>query len=200
VSHAGVAAVVLAAGLSRRMGRAKLLLPLGGRPVIRVSVEAVIAAGLAPVVVVAGAERAGVEEALAGLPVEIALNPHPESGQASSVRVGIAALPPEPAAALIALGDQPFVPAEVIPALRAELERTGKAIAVPSYQGALGNPVLFRRGVFGELLALAGDRGARPIIERDAGRVAVVPFDVPMPRDLDTPEDYDGLRSAVNPV
>jgi molybdenum cofactor cytidylyltransferase len=200
VSDAGIAAVVLAAGLSRRMGQAKLLLPLGGRPVIRLSVEAVIAAGLGPVVVVAGAERAGVEAALAGLCVEIALNPHPESGQASSVRVGVAALRPEPAAALIALGDQPFVPPDVIPALRAALERTGRAIAAPSYRGALGNPVLFRRGVFPELLALAGDRGARPIIDRDPERVAVVSFDVPMPRDLDTPEDYDGLRSAVNPV
>jgi molybdenum cofactor cytidylyltransferase len=195
-----IAGVVLAAGLSRRMGQAKLLLVLGGRPVIRLTVEAVLSAGIDPVVVVAGTERAGVAGALEGLPLTIAHNPHPEAGQSSSIRVGIAALPPGPEAALIALGDQPFVPAFVIPALRGELARTGKPIAAPRYRGERGNPVLFRRDLFGELLELSGDRGARAVVERDAARVALVDFDVPMPQDLDTPEDYEGLRSAVNPV
>jgi len=195
-----IAGSVLAAGLSRRMGQAKLLLTLRGRPVIRLSVEAVLAAGVDPLVVVAGSEHAGVAKALDGLPLTIALNPHPEAGQASSIRVGVGALPQGSEAILIALGDQPFLPPEVIPALRAEFDRTGKAIAAPRYRREMGNPVLFRHDMFGELLDLSGDRGARAVIERDAGRVALVDFDLPMPQDVDTPEDYEGLRSAVNPV
>ena len=88
----------------------------------------------------------------------------------------------------------------MIPALRDRLERTGKAIAAPRYRGARGNPVLFDRGVVPELLALSGDAGASAVIERDTGRVALVDFDIEMPRDVDTPEDYEALRSAVHPV
>ena len=133
--------------------------------------------------------------ALAGLPVEVAVNENPEAGQASSIRAGVAALPPETEAALIVLGDQPFLPPEIIPALVAALARTGQAIAAPRYRDGRGNPVLFARETFSELLAIAGDQGARPVLERDPGRVALVDFDFQMPQDLDTPEDYDRLRS-----
>jgi molybdenum cofactor cytidylyltransferase len=190
------AAVILAAGLSRRMGQAKLLLPLHGQPVIRLTAERVLAAGADPVVVVIGGERQAFIAALAGLPVEVAVNDAPEAGQASSIRVGISALPPEVEAALIVLGDQPFVPPEIIPGLVAALGRAGKAIAAPRYRDGRGNPVLFARVMFPELLAIAGDQGARSVVERDPRRVALVDFDLEMPQDLDTPEDYDRLRSG----
>jgi molybdenum cofactor cytidylyltransferase len=125
----------------------------------------------------------------------VAVNDDPAAGQASSIRVGIAALPPDTEAALIVLGDQPLLPPEIIPALVAALARTGKAIAAPRYRDGRGNPVLFARATFPELLAIAGDQGARSVLERDPGRVALVDFDVPMPQDLDTPRDYDRLRS-----
>jgi molybdenum cofactor cytidylyltransferase len=189
------AAVILAAGLSRRMGQAKLLLPLHGEPVIRLTVGRVLASGVGPVVVVVGSERLGLVAALADLPVEVAVNDHPESGQASSIRVGIAALAPETEATLIVLGDQPALPPEIIPALVAALERTGKAIAAPRYREGRGNPVLFARVTFPELLTITGDQGARSVLERDPGRVALVDFDLDMPQDLDTPADYDRLRS-----
>ena len=189
------AAVILAAGLSRRMARAKLLLPLGGLPVIRLTVERVLAAGLDPVVVVVGDERQGLLAALDGVAVQVALNDHPESGQASSIRVGVAALPPQTEAVLIVLGDQPSLPPEVIPALVAALERTGKAIAAPRYRDGRGNPVLFARATLPELLAIAGDQGACSLVERDPGRVALVSFDQDMPQDPDTPEDHERLRS-----
>ena len=195
-----IAGVVLAAGLSRRMGRAKLLLALEGRAVIRRTVEGVLASGLNPVVVVTGSEHQALAGSLAGLPVVLALNRHPEAGQGSSIGVGIAALPAGTDAALIVLGDQPFLPAEIIPALVAALARTGKAIVAPRYRDGRGNPVLFTRPVFPELLDIKGDQGARSVLERDLGRVALVDFDFPMPQDLDTPEDYDRLRSAGNPV
>jgi molybdenum cofactor cytidylyltransferase len=187
------AAVVLAAGLSRRMGRPKLLLRVGGRPVIRLAVEGVLAAGAGPVLVVSGPETSAIAAALAGLDVEVVINPHPEAGQATSVRTGIAGLPAAIDAALIALGDQPFLPAEIIPALVAAREETRKPIVAPRYRDGRGNPVLFAREMFPELLALEGDQGARAVIERDPGRVTLVEFDLPMPSDIDTPEDYERL-------
>jgi molybdenum cofactor cytidylyltransferase len=192
------AAIVLAAGLSRRMGRPKLLLELKGRPVIRHAVERVIAAGLHPVLVVTGAEHDALARALAGLEVQLAVNPTPESGQGSSVGVGVSALPAGTDAVLIALGDQPGVPAEVIPALIEALKQPGKAIAAPRYADGLGNPVLFGSSVFQELLALGGDRGARSVIERDPSRLAVVEVASLMPRDIDTPEDYESLSAPDN--
>ena len=195
-----IAGVVLAAGLSRRMGQAKLLLPLGDQAVIRRTVEGVLASGVDTVVVVTGREHRALAETLAGLPVELAVNPHPEAGQGGSIGVGIAALPAGTEAALIVLGDQPFLPAEVIRALIAARARTGKAIVAPRYRDGRGNPVLFARQVFPELLGIAGDQGARSVVERDPARVALVDFDFPMPQDLDTPEDYDRLRSPGNPV
>jgi molybdenum cofactor cytidylyltransferase len=126
--------------------------------------------------------------------VELVLNAQSEAGQASSIRAGINALPPVIDAALIVLGDQPFLDDRIIPALLSAHARTGKPIVAPRYRDGRGNPVLFSRDVFGELLELDGDQGARSVVERDADRVALVDFDFAMPPDLDTPEDYDRLR------
>lgn len=183
-----IAAVVLAAGLSTRMGRQKLLLPLGGRPVVRWSVEAVLP-HVQDVVVVTGRDAAAVREALAGLGVRFAANPSPESGQSSSIAVGVAALMPATRAALIVLGDQPRTPRSVVPALLAARDRTGKAVIVPVYRGVRGTPVLFGAEVFDELRALTGDSGARGIVAASPERVEAVEVDSPMPVDVDTPED-----------
>jgi len=162
--------------------------------VIRVSVERILAAGIDEVVVVTPPDAAGLAAALDGLAVRYAVNADPAAGQATSIVAGIRALAPETDAALIALGDQPTLPADVIPALVRARAETGRPIAAPVYRGERGNPVLFAASVFPELCALSGDRGARGVIERDAARVALVPFDVPMPPDLDTPDDYARLR------
>ena len=195
-----VAGILLAAGLSRRMGQAKLLLPLAGRPVVRHSAERLLRAGLSPLVVVIGPDAHDVRAALDGLPVQLAVNPRPEAGQASSLVAGVAALPAGTPAALVALGDQPFVPDAVIRALLEAAAGSAAPIIAPRYRDGLGNPVLFRAAVFPELLALSGDRGARAVIERDPGRVAIVDIADPMPEDVDTPEDYARLRSREEPV
>jgi molybdenum cofactor cytidylyltransferase len=145
--------------------------------------------------VVVGADETPVRSALAGLGAQIVVNANPAAGQASSLVAGIRALPRDATAVVVALGDQPFVPAEVFGGLIYALQSSGKAIAAPRYRDGLGNPVLFRAEVFSELLALGGDRGARSIVERDPHRVAMVDFAVPMPEDVDTPEDYARLRS-----
>jgi molybdenum cofactor cytidylyltransferase len=190
-----IGGVVLAAGLSRRMGRPKLLLELEGRPVIRHAVEALAGAGIEDIVVVVPPEHGSIESALAGLPVRLAVNPAPEAGQAGSVVAGVRALTPPTEAALIALGDQPVVPRAVIVGLLECHRATGLPIVAPRYHEGRGNPVLFDAAVFPELLRLTGDQGARGVIDADSTRVALVPFDLPMPRDLDTPDDYESLRA-----
>jgi molybdenum cofactor cytidylyltransferase len=181
------------------MGRPKLLLELRGRPVVRHVVDRVIAAGIGQVLVVTGPDNDALARALAGLDVRFAVNPSPESGQGSSVGVGVSALAAGTTAVLIALGDQPDVSAEVIPALIEALKQPGKTIAAPRYADGLGNPVLFAASVFPELRTLAGDRGARAVVERDPSRLAVVDIGSPMPRDIDTPEDYESLSAPENP-
>ena len=180
------------------MGRPKLLLDLQGKPVIRHTVERVIAAGFAPVLVVVGPEHEALRRALDGLGARLVVNPAPEAGQASSVRVGIQAVPAEARAALIALGDQPGLSLEVMSRLRQAIGAPGTSIAAPRYTDGLGNPVLFATAVFPELLTLSGDRGARSVVERDAARLALVDVATPMPSDLDTPEDYARLNALDN--
>ncbi|HET7340358.1 MAG TPA: nucleotidyltransferase family protein [Methylomirabilota bacterium] len=188
-----IAAIVLAAGFARRMGRQKLLLELRGKPVVRWSVENVLP-HVADTVVVTGQDDEAVRGALEGLPVRFAVNPRPQAGQGSSIAIGAAALKPWTAAALIALGDQPRLPDGLIAALLRAREQTGKAIVAPVYRGAQGTPVLFAAEVLDELRALDGDAGARAVVRRVPERVARVPVDAPMPPDVDTPEDYARLH------
>lgn len=192
-----IAGVVLAAGLSRRMGQAKLLMKVGGRAIIRYVVESVLAGGVDSVWVVTGPDIEPIEAALAGIEVQIAVNPAPEEGQAGSVRTGIAALPPSVDAVLIALGDQPLLAPSIIPALLAARRTSPKLIVAPRYRDGQGNPVVFKREIFPELLRLTGDQGARPIIQKEPTRVEWVELDLPMPPDVDTPDDYEKIRANL---
>jgi len=188
-----IAAVMLAAGLARRMGRQKLLLQLQGKPVVRLSVEHIVS-HVEDVVVVTGPEDTAIRQALEGLPVRFAVNPRPQDGQGTSIAAGVAALKPWTTAALIALGDQPRMPAAVVPALLDAFRRSGQAIVAPVYQGVHGTPVLFSSEVFGELRALTGYAGARAVVKVNPERVEAVAFDIAMPPDVDTPEDYAKLH------
>jgi molybdenum cofactor cytidylyltransferase len=188
-----IAAVVLAAGLSRRMGRPKLLLDLAGKPVVRWSVEAVLP-HVDDAIVVTGHEDAAVRAALSGLAVRFTVNPHPEGGQGSSIATGIAALAPSTDAALVILGDQPRLPASVVPTLLAAWKKTNKAIVAPSYRGRQGTPVLFAASVFSELAVLGGDVGARAVVGAEPKRVDLIELDASMPADVDTPEDLARLH------
>ena len=191
-----IAAIVLAAGLARRMGRQKLLLDLKGKPVIRWSAEAVLP-HVDDCIVVTGPEDAALRAALRDLSVRFAVNARPQDGQGSSIAVGAAALTPSTTAALVVLADQPLTPPSVIPALLAARQASGKAIAAPSYRGTRGTPVLFAASVFPELRALAGDSGARAVVAAQPERVEIVEVDVAMPADVDTPEDFARLHGVT---
>jgi molybdenum cofactor cytidylyltransferase len=175
------------------MGKPKLPLKVRGTPIIRLSVEALVP-HVQDLVVVTGQDEAGVRAALDGLAIRFARNPRPHDGQGSSIAVGVAALQPGTRATVIALGDQPRVPPAVVPALLATWRRTGKAIVAPAYRGLQGTPVIFAAEVFSELRALAGDAGARSVVLAQPQRVELVGFDIPMPADVDTPEDYARLH------
>jgi len=175
------------------MGRQKLLLAVRGTPIVRWSVEA-LRPHVEDLVVVTGRDDGAVRDALAGVATRFATNPRPQDGQGSSIAIGVAALMPWTTAVLIALGDQPRVPPDVVPALLQAWKRTGKPIVAPVYRGTQGTPVLFAADVLPELRALSGDSGARSIVQARRERVELIPIDAPMPADVDTPEDYARLH------
>ena len=186
-----VAAIVLAAGGSVRMGRPKQLLPIRGRPMVRHVTEAVAATGLAQVIAVTGAHAGEVAAALADLPVEIVVNESWTEGMSSSMRAGLRVLRPEIQAALLVLGDQPALTTDMLQLLVARYRATGAPIVAPIYQGQRGNPVLFDRTLFSELLAVEGDRGGRLLIVRHQDQVEWVEVDDPaVIMDIDSPQDY----------
>src|SRR5438552_2545192 len=176
-----VAGLILAAGAATRMGRPKQLLDWDGRPLVRAAAETALAARLGPVLAVVGSAQAEVVAALAGLPLQIVPNPDYADGQSTSLRAGIAALPPGVEAVVVLLGDQPFVTAAMVERLVAEWRASASPIVAPVYAGQRGNPVLFARAVFPELLAIQGDRGARVVLAANPARIRPVLFDDPRP-------------------
>ena len=192
-----VAAVVLAAGRSRRMGAFnKLLVPLEGRPLVLHAVEPACRSRARPVIVVAGHEAGALRQAVVGWPVSVVENPDYEQGLATSVRTGVAALPASVAAAMFLLGDAPRVRGSHINALiDAFWGDRARPICVPVHKGRRGNPVLWPARFFPELLTLTGDRGARPLLARHHADVRAVEMaDAGVLFDVDTPRD---LRAAA---
>jgi len=200
--HAGraVAAVVLGAGRSSRMGGPnKLLAEIGGRPLIRIVVEQVLASKARPVIVVTGHERERVEAALQGLPVKLVHNPDFAEGLGTSLKAGIAALPADVDGVIVCLGDMPQVDAGLIDRLIDALDPDkGALAAVPTIDGKRGNPVVWSRRFFPDLMAVEGDVGARHLIGRYAEAVAEVPVSGAAALiDVDTPEALAAVKREL---
>ncbi len=182
-----LAGIVLAAGTSSRFGAAnKLLADWRGQPMLRTVVEAVLATELDPVIVVTGHEAEQVEAALAGLDVQFVRNPDFASGQASSVRTGVAAVPGWCNGAMLLLGDMPRIcPGEINALIDAF---AGEAsIVVPQFGGQRGNPVIFGKAHFPVLEKLTGDKGARELLSGSGVTLVEMDTDAVL-RDIDTPE------------
>jgi len=193
-----VAAIVLAAGSSTRMGFNKLLADVGGQPMIRRSVTAVLASAARPVIVVTGRDADKVAAALDGLDVVIVHNPDFQSGLSGSLRRGLEAVPESADAALVCLGDMPAVMPRTVNRLMAAFAPSEhRTICIPIHDGRRGNPVLWGRGHFAAMKAITGDRGARGLIdEMPEECVEIQVGDDSVLTDIDTPEALDRLRSA----
>jgi molybdenum cofactor cytidylyltransferase len=195
-----IAAIVLAAGRSSRMGGAnKLLAELDGKPLVAHAVDAALAARVTRVVVVTGHEAERVRQALTGRRVEIRHNPDYVSGIAGSLATGLAALKDTDIdGALVLLGDMPRIAPGAIDRLIASFDPVeGRAICVPTFNGKRGNPVLWARRFFEEMAHLKGDVGARHLIGAYAELVAEVAMpDDAVLTDVDTPQALDELRRA----
>ncbi|HEY3144818.1 MAG TPA: molybdopterin-binding/glycosyltransferase family 2 protein [Dongiaceae bacterium] len=191
-----VVGLVMAAGRSSRMGVNKLLMDDSGKPIVARVVEHALAADLAEVIVVTGHQEAEVRTALAGLPVRLVPCPDYGDGMSASLRCGLRAFSGDIDAALVLLGDMPRVGTTLLRRMIAAFNPTeGRAIIVPSFQGKRGNPVLWDRRFFGEMMALAGDVGARHLIGEHAELVTEIEAeDAGIFLDIDTPEAYRTLN------
>ena len=193
-----IAAIILAAGQSSRMGQHKLLLPLLGKPLLLHAVENATAAGCAEVLVVVGYRAEAVRGLLINHPVRIIENLAYAQGQSTSLRAGIAALAPQTEAALILLGDQPLVSPAILQRLMQAWRSTARPIIAPYYAGQRGNPVLFARTLFPELLSVSGDQGGRAILQRHADEIEPVQIaDANAAQDLDTWQEYQALLKRL---
>ena len=196
-----IAAVILAAGRSSRMGRAKQVEVVDGVPMVVRAVTTALACGADRVWVVTGAHATAVEAVLMPycqqhLHLRLLHNAEWETGQASSVCCAIEALSPQIAAALFLPVDQPFLPVALLQALIAAW-RQGALLAAPVVDGQQrGAPAIFDRTLFPELLALAGDVGARPLLQRHRAALVTVPAQAMWLRDIDTPADLAATGSA----
>jgi molybdenum cofactor cytidylyltransferase len=190
VAHPQVAAIVLAAGKGTRMGGAKMTAMLGGKPLVRYPHEAVAASGAAPLITVVGHDADRVGTALSGIDTHVVENPDYAKGMATSLKVGIAAVPDTAAGALILLGDMPHVTPAIINRLIAAFADKPLAKAVvPMVGGQRGNPILIGRNLFDAVMKLEGDMGARKLLDGAGdGVVEVAIDDAAVLTDVDTPE------------
>jgi len=198
-----IAAVVMAAGRSRRMAPHNKLLVTdkAGKPMIARVVDNVLSSNARPVLVVTGHQAEQIEHALGGRPVRYVHAPDYAQGLAESLKAGIAAVPPECAGAIVCLGDMPLVTGRMIDRLLSVYDpEEGRAIVLPTFRGKQGNPMIWDRRFFAEILAISGDSGARFLVGKHAEQVAEVEMaDDAVLRDFDTTESLSTLPPKMRP-
>jgi len=197
---ARIAALLLAAGQSRRMGGPnKLLAEIDGVPMVTRVAQRLLAARARPIIAVLGNQAEMVDAALGKLPVERVRNPEFAAGLSTSLKRGIAALPPDLDGVIICLGDMPLISGRHLDRLIAAFNPLeGRAIIVPTRRGKRGNPVLWSKRFFPEMAELAGDVGAKHLIGEHSELVAEVEMDDDVLVDIDTPEALDAFKGRRN--
>ena len=189
-----ICALVLAAGRSQRMGTQKLLLPVGGQPMITRIVDQVGGSPIDRIFAVVGPDGDRIVAALAGRPVTFVVNPDEQGEMLSSVRCGLAALPPECTAALIVLGDQPGLTANVVAQLLRAFQTADRGLIVPTADGRRGHPLLVALRYRDEILAGYETLGLRGLLRAHPEDVHEVEVGTPrILEDLDTPQDFERL-------
>ena len=192
-----VSAVVLAAGMSRRMGSPKQLLQIGGKALLENVLDSLRGARVGEIVLVLGASAEEIRKQIDGTGLRVVINEAFEGGMGTSLRAGLAAVDAQAEAALIVLADQPFVATATFDRLIAAYEERKPQIALPIYKGFRGNPVLLDRSVFAEVMGLGGDVGCRAIFGTHTENILKVPVeDIGVLLDIDTSADLSKLQEA----
>ena len=193
--------IILAAGESRRMGYPKPLLKIGSRTFIEQIAETMLAV-VPRLVIVVGAHRDRVRAAIPNdARIAIVENPNYARGQLSSLKIGLGALQPDAAGALVHLGDHPLVRVETFRAIVDCYKQTGKQIVIARHNGHRGHPVIFDRAVFRELETAPEEEGARHVVNADSSRVSYMELPDPgINLDLDTPSDLARAGLAAPPT
>lgn len=190
-----VAAVILAAGASSRMGTNKMLLEIDGEALVRRATRRAKAAGLSPLVVVVGHEYEQVEAQLNGFTCEFAINPDFTGPTSSSLHRGLQQLAPSVGAAVVILADMVHVTGEMIRALVDEARVSPAPLVVSRYNGVTAPPILFRRALFPELLAWEGEGCGKAVVQAHAAQAVYKDWPAAALTDVDTPDDYQGVRT-----
>jgi molybdenum cofactor cytidylyltransferase len=189
------AGIILAAGLSVRMGKSKLDLPFRGRPLVEHVIRAAAASILSPVIAVLGENAETLAAAADFSTALVVINPDSHTGRASSLIRGLAQVPQSHAGIMVLLGDQPLVTSGIIDTLAAAFQRYPGHWIAPVYKGRRGNPVIIPRRWFNHLRSLTGDSGPRKLLSCPGLRLHLVAIDDPaVLTDVDTIEDYKQLE------
>lgn len=189
-----VAGILLAAGSSTRMGRNKMLLPLGGESIVRGAARRALAGGLSPLIVVLGMDADRVAAELEGLACLTVVNQRHASGMMSSLYAGLTVVPATTNAAMILLADMPFVTAEMIANIARRYDNTHAPLVISDYDGVVAPPVLYVRRMFAELLTTTG----REMVERHRHEAEVLRWPPTALVDLDVPEDYERVKTSAS--
>jgi molybdenum cofactor cytidylyltransferase len=202
IDGSGVAAIVLAAGQARRMGGThKLLARLDGESLVRRAARTACGSQARPVIVVTGHRAPEIEAELLGLNVRVVHNPDYAEGLATSLKAGLACVPSEAGAAIVLLADMPGVTSAIIDRLiGAFAARKGPSIVLPTAGGKRGNPVLWSREFFPELMTVMGDSGARHILGAHEEAVERVEIGAAAAVDVDTPEALRAIGGTLPPL
>ena len=188
-----ITGIILASGFSTRMKREKLLLEVGGRPLIERVIRAAKSSRLDTVILVYRDNR--VMTLGKGYGVEVVYNASAHEGQSASLKLGVASSPEGTDGFMFILGDLPFLHSSTVDILLDAFKEDPRFIVAPAYNGKRGNPVLFPADLKGELLAIKGDKGGREILERMSHRVKLIPMgDDRAGMDIDTPQEYELVR------
>jgi molybdenum cofactor cytidylyltransferase len=186
-----ISAILLAAGQSKRMGKLKQLMPFGQSTIVGQAVDNLLNSAVNEVIVMVGYMAEDVTKAIAAKPIKLVINPDYEQGMSTSIIAGLKSVHSETQGVMLALGDQPLVNSQTINRLIEEFYNHDKGIAVPTYRGRRGHPIIFAIKYKEQLLRLSGDVGGRQIIEDHPEDILEVAVDSEsIVADVDTTDDY----------
>jgi molybdenum cofactor cytidylyltransferase len=189
-----LSAILLAAGESKRMGKTKQLMPMGQSTLLERAIDSLLDSSVDEIIVVLGHKAEEIARTIAGRPVKIVINSDYSQGMSTSIIAGLILVDPRSQAVMLAMGDQPLVESSTINQLIEAFNKNRKGIAVPTYRGRRGHPIIFDIKYKTELLMLKGDVGGREIIHNHPDDVLMVAIDSEsVISDIDTQEDYQSL-------